>query len=61
MGWPMSPSALRDFARLIDDPDLSARVETVIAREEAKMAIAALAALAATPAAASGYCSTPAA
>jgi nitrogenase molybdenum-cofactor synthesis protein NifE len=30
-------SAFRDFARLIDDPDLSARVETMIAREEAKI------------------------
>ncbi|MCK7576535.1 MAG: nitrogenase iron-molybdenum cofactor biosynthesis protein NifE [Chromatiales bacterium] len=28
--------ALRDFARIIDDPDLTARTESVIAREEAK-------------------------
>lgn len=28
--------ALRDFARLVNDPDLSARTEAVIAREEAK-------------------------
>ena len=30
-------AALRDLARLIDDPDLSDRVETVIAREEARI------------------------
>lgn len=29
--------ALRDFARLIDDPDLSARTEALIEREEAKI------------------------
>lgn len=29
--------ALRDFARLIDDPDLTARTEAVIAREEAQV------------------------
>ncbi len=29
--------ALRDFARLIDDPDLSARTEQLIAREEAEI------------------------
>ncbi|MFP4280430.1 MAG: nitrogenase iron-molybdenum cofactor biosynthesis protein NifE [Halochromatium sp.] len=29
--------ALRDFARLIDDPDLSARAEALIAREEARI------------------------
>ncbi|MBK1719902.1 nitrogenase iron-molybdenum cofactor biosynthesis protein NifE [Thiocystis violacea] len=29
--------ALRDFARLIDDPDLTARAETLIAREEARI------------------------
>ena len=29
--------ALRDIARLIDDPDLSARTETLIAREEARI------------------------
>jgi nitrogenase molybdenum-cofactor synthesis protein NifE len=29
--------ALRDFARLIDDPDLTARTEALIAREEAKI------------------------
>jgi nitrogenase molybdenum-cofactor synthesis protein NifE len=29
-------NALRDFARLIGDPDLAARTEVVIAREEAK-------------------------
>jgi nitrogenase molybdenum-cofactor synthesis protein NifE len=29
--------ALRDFARLIDDPDLSARTEALIAREEARI------------------------
>ncbi|MDJ0738516.1 MAG: nitrogenase iron-molybdenum cofactor biosynthesis protein NifE [Gammaproteobacteria bacterium] len=32
--------ALRDFARLINDPDLAQRTETVIAREEAKIDIA---------------------
>ncbi len=30
-------NAFRDFAKLIDDPDLSARVEAMIAREEAKI------------------------
>ncbi|NEX19833.1 nitrogenase iron-molybdenum cofactor biosynthesis protein NifE [Thiorhodococcus mannitoliphagus] len=29
--------ALRDFARIIDDPDLTARTEALIAREEARM------------------------
>jgi nitrogenase molybdenum-cofactor synthesis protein NifE len=29
-------NALRDFARMLDDPDLTARTEIVIAREEAK-------------------------
>jgi len=29
--------ALRDFARIIDDPDLTARTETLIAREEARI------------------------
>ncbi|MEJ2435787.1 MAG: nitrogenase component 1, partial [Pseudolabrys sp.] len=29
--------ALRDFARIIDDPDLSARTEALIAREEARI------------------------
>ncbi|WKN22189.1 nitrogenase iron-molybdenum cofactor biosynthesis protein NifE [Azotobacter vinelandii] len=29
--------ALRDFARLLDDPDLTARTEALIAREEAKV------------------------
>ena len=29
--------ALRDFARLIDDPDLTARTERLIAREEARI------------------------
>ncbi len=32
-------SALRDFARLLDDPDLGARVEALIAREEARLAV----------------------
>ncbi len=32
--------ALRDFARLIDDPDLTERTEKVIAREEAKINVA---------------------
>jgi nitrogenase molybdenum-cofactor synthesis protein NifE len=32
--------ALREFARLLDDPDLSARTEALIAREEAKIAAA---------------------
>lgn len=32
-------AALRDFARLLDDPDLSARTETLIAREEARLAL----------------------
>ena len=33
-------NALRDFARLIGDPDLTARTEAVIAREEAKAHVA---------------------
>jgi nitrogenase molybdenum-cofactor synthesis protein NifE len=32
--------ALRGFARLIDDPELSARAEALIAREEARMDVA---------------------
>ena len=32
-------SALRDFARLLNDPELSARTEALIAREEARMAM----------------------
>ncbi len=32
--------ALREFARLLDDPDLSARTEALIGREEAKIAAA---------------------
>ncbi len=32
--------ALRDIARILDDPDLTARVETVIAREEARAEVA---------------------
>ena len=32
-------AALRDFARLLDDADLSARTETLIAREEARLAV----------------------
>nr|WP_321443220.1 nitrogenase iron-molybdenum cofactor biosynthesis protein NifE [uncultured Cohaesibacter sp.] len=32
--------ALRDFAHLIDDPDLSERTEALIAREEARIAVA---------------------
>jgi nitrogenase molybdenum-cofactor synthesis protein NifE len=31
--------ALRDFARLLDDPDLNARTEALIAREESRLAV----------------------
>jgi nitrogenase molybdenum-cofactor synthesis protein NifE len=35
-GMADTSQALRDFARLLDDPDLAARTEALIAREEAK-------------------------
>ena len=34
---PIPPQSLRDFARLINDPDLTARTEALIEREEARI------------------------